>query len=335
MNAGHAARGRPVGAAGRRALGLALTTLAGGALAVQSRINGELGARLHDGIAAGLISFGSGLLLLLLLVLALPAGRRGVRRLSGALRSGALLPWQCLGGVCGALFVAAQGLTVASLGVATFTVALVAGQSGSSLAVDHAGLGPGGRAPLTVPRVAGAALAVAAVLVAVSPEAGDPAAAGLAVLPALAGVAIAWQQAVNGRVRASAGSGLVAALVNFTVGTAALVLAFTADLALRHQPMVPLPSEPLLYLGGALGIVSVLIAASVVHLTGVLLLGLGTLAGQVVGAVLLDLSLPTAGRPDAWTYAGAALTLVAVGLAAGAGQRRGRSRRTDGHRLSA
>ncbi len=286
-------------------------------VAVQSRINGELGVRLADGIAAAVVSFGVGLLILLVLVPATPGGRRGLAALRGALRSGALRPWQCLGGVCGAFLVATQGLTIGALGVAVFTVAVVAGQSGSSLLVDRAGIGPAGRQPVTSNRLIGAVLTVLAVLLAVGDRLGDPQALALALLPLAAGVGIAWQQAVNGRVRAAAGSAMTATLVNFTVGTAALLVTFAVDLAVRGRPAGAFPDEPWLYLGGPLGIVFIALAAALVRFTGVLLLGLATIAGQIVGAVLLDLLLPTAAsHPGLDTLLGAALTLVAVLVAA-------------------
>ncbi|MFI7203029.1 DMT family transporter [Micromonospora aurantiaca (nom. illeg.)] len=302
---------------GRRVAGVGLATASGVMVAVQSRINGELGVRLADGIAAAVVSFGVGLLILLVLVPATPGGRRGLAALRGALRSGALRPWQCLGGVCGAFLVATQGLTIGALGVAVFTVAVVAGQSGSSLLVDRAGIGPAGRQPVTPNRLIGAVLTVLAVLLAVGDRLGDPHALALALLPLAAGVGIAWQQAVNGRVRAAAGSAMTATLVNFTVGTAALLVTFAVDLAVRGRPAGAFPDEPWLYLGGPLGIVFIALAAALVRFTGVLLLGLATIAGQIVGAVLLDLLLPTAAsHPGLDTLLGAALTLVAVLVAA-------------------
>lgn len=302
---------------GRRVAGVGLATASGVMVAVQSRINGELGVRLADGIAAAVVSFGVGLLILLVLVPATPGGRRGLAALRGALRSGALRPWQCLGGVCGAFLVATQGLTIGALGVAVFTVAVVAGQSGSSLLVDRAGIGPAGRQPVTPNRLIGAVLTVLAVLLAVGDRLGDPHALALALLPLAAGVGIAWQQAVNGRVRAAAGSAMTATLVNFTVGTAALLVTFAVDLAVRGRPAGAFPDEPWLYLGGPLGIVFIALAAALVRFTGVLLLGLATIAGQIVGAVLLDLVLPTAAsHPGLDTLLGAALTMVAVLVAA-------------------
>ncbi|MEU9511641.1 DMT family transporter [Micromonospora sp. NPDC048169] len=302
---------------GRRVAGVGLATASGVMVAVQSRINGELGVRLADGIAAAVVSFGVGLLILLVLVPATPGGRRGLVALRGALRTGTLRPWQCLGGVCGAFLVATQGLTIGALGVAVFTVAVVAGQSGSSLLVDRAGIGPAGRQPVTPNRLIGAVLTVLAVLLAVGDRLGDPQALALALLPLAAGVGIAWQQAVNGRVRAAAGSAMTATLVNFTVGTAALLLTFAVDLAVRGRPAGAFPDEPWLYLGGPLGIVFIALAAALVRFTGVLLLGLATIAGQIVGAVLLDLALPTAAsHPGLDTLLGAALTMVAVLVAA-------------------
>jgi bacterial/archaeal transporter family-2 protein len=289
--------------------------------AVQSRINGELAVRLGDGIAAATVSFGLGLLVLVALVPGTRAGRRGLAALRGALRGGTLRPWQCLGGTCGGFLVATQGLTVATLGVAVFMVALVAGQSASGLAVDRAGAAPGGRHPLTAPRAVGAVLTVVAVLLSVADRLGHPRALAVAALPLVAGIGIAWQQAVNGHVRVASDSALVAGFLNFATGTAALSLALLVDLLLRGLPDRP-PAGWWLYLGGPLGIVFIVLGAAVVRYTGVLLLGLGMIAGQVTGAVALDVLAPAAaGRPSWTTLAGAALTVVAVFIAVLPGRR--------------
>lgn len=299
----------------RRGIGVGLAVLGGAGVAAQSRINGELGDRLHDGIAAATISFGTGLVLLLVLTALLPRIRRGLGATRAALRGGTLRPWQCLGGACGAYLVTTQGVTVVTLGVAIFTVALVAGQSAASLLVDRLGVGPAGPQPLTLARVLGSVVGIVAVLVAVSGYLSDVGALELAALPALAGVGVAWQQAVNGRVRGAAGSPLAATVVNFTVGTAALLLVLGVDLLVRGAPSGQLPTDPLLYVGGPIGVVFIAIAAAVVRHTGVLLLGLGMVAGQLLGALALDLFVPGATRPDAATWAGVALTFAAVLLA--------------------
>ncbi|MDQ4011136.1 MAG: DMT family transporter [Actinomycetota bacterium] len=291
----------------------------GAAVAVQARINGELGQRIDDGVVAALLSFLGGLLLLILLTAARPAMRRGLGRVITAVRRQTLRPYQLLGGICGAFLVACQGLTVATIGVAVFTVAVVAGQTVSGLLVDRAGVGPGEPRPVSPRRIAGAILALAAVVLAVSDRLSASQALWLALLPALAGVGTAWQQAVNGRVGAAARDGgpalagmLPAAMVNFGVGTVALALVTGVEVAIRGLPE-PLPTQPWLYLGGALGVLFIGAAAVIVPITGVLLLGLGTVAGQLIGALLLDLFLPADGdRLTAITLIGTALTLVAV-----------------------
>jgi transporter family-2 protein len=313
----------------RRTAGVALAVVGGIALAAQTRINSALADQLHDGIAAAVVSFGSGLIVLALLVPGTPAGRRGLRALRDAVRAGRLRFGQCLGGLCGAFLVASQGLTVATLGVAVFIVAVVAGQTASSLVVDRAGLGPGGSQPVSAGRIAGAALTVAAVGLSVADRLEHPGTLALAVLPLLAGVGIAWQQAVNGHVRAAADSALVAGFVNFATGTAALLVAFAADLALRGAPAAP-AGPWWLYSGGTVGILFIAVGAAVVRFTGVLLLGLGMVAGQVTGAVAIDLLFPVSGGYPAWTtLAGAALTLVAVLVAVTSSRRPAPARFAD------
>jgi transporter family-2 protein len=273
---------------------------------------GQLGAALGDGVVAALVSFSVGLGILVPVVLGSRDGRRAVRRFGVALRERRLRVWQCLGGVGGALYVTTQGLTASVLGVAVFTVAVVAGQVVSSLVVDRAGVGPGGVVAVTWPRAVGAALAVVAVGVAVSDEFGRPEALWLAVVPAAGGAAMGWQQAVNGLVGAASGSVKFATMVNFAVGTAALVVVAAVDVAVRGLPAAA-PGEWWLYLGGCIGVLALSAAVFAVRHIGVLLLGLAAVCGQLVGSIAVDLLGPGV---DAATLAGAAVTLVAVVVAA-------------------
>jgi transporter family-2 protein len=323
------------------ALGVAAAFVIGVILACQSRLNGELGHRWGDGVIAALWSFGSGLVLLLGMLAVSPTVRGGVRQLVATVRGLAgetaelggrrrrLHWWQCLGGVCGAFLVVIQSATVGLVGVAVFTVAVVAGQAGSSLVVDKFGLGPGSPRPVTGTRVVGAALALGAVILTVSDDLRTTSTVVLALLPAVAGIGLAWQQAVNGRVGAAAGAqqarrsggtdvtgALVAVLVNFAVGTTALVVAAGIDIAIRGLPAAP-PAEPLLYIGGLCGIVFISLAVVVVRVIGVLLLGLASVAGQLAGALVLDALAPATGAHlTVITVSGTLLTLVAIGIAA-------------------
>lgn len=315
----------------QRAAGVALAIVAGFAAALQSRVNGTLATETGTAFGTAALSFGSGLVLL---TLALPfsrAGRSAIGQVAAGLRRGAgaggLRWWECLGGLGGAFYVMSQGLTVDALGVAVFTIALVAGQSVSSLVIDRLGLAPGGVRLVTVGRALGPVLTVVAVVV-VSGAGAATAALGLALFPLVAGVLQSFQQALNGRVRAAVrpagpradgrarrdGGVLAATFVSFLVGTAALLVVFGVSLAVEGAPTGSLPPDLLLYSGGLLGIVFIALQAAVVQRIGVLLLGLGMIAGQVVGALVLDVVSPGVAPPGAATYAGAGLTLVAVAV---------------------
>jgi transporter family-2 protein len=296
-------------------LALVLALLCGALVAIQSRINGELGSRLGDGFTAASISFGSGLVILAVALAIAPAGRRGLARVREALRDRRLRWWYVCGGAAGSFLVLSQGLAAAALGVALFTVAVVAGQTISGLVLDRVGIGPGGRRPLTAARLVGALLALVAVTWAVSAQFGGSAPVWLMLLPFIAGLGTGWQQAVNGQVRVVAESALTATFINFAVGTTVLVVLMLIRWGVGGMPH-RLPTEPWLYIGGALGCVFIGVTALLVRITGVLLLGLATVAGQLVAALLLDLLLPTAGHQlAASTIGGTLLAIVAVAVA--------------------
>lgn len=288
---------------------------AGVGLAAQARLNGELGARMGDGVAAALASTTAGLAVLLVLVPALPAGRRGPAFIREELRAGRLRWWHFCGGVGGALFVAGQGISVGTLGVAVFTVAVVAGSAVGGLVADRWGLGPGGRHRITSGRAGGALVCVGAVGVAVLDRLGAPGIAALVVLPLLAGVAVATQSALNGRVGAAARSPWPATVVSFAVAELTLAVVLLAQLAVRGTPVHRLPAEAWLYAAGLIGIGVIATAARVVGRIGVLVFSLASVAGQLVGALALD-ALTAGPRPTAAVWIGTALTFGAVALAA-------------------
>lgn len=300
-----------------RALALPGAFLVGCLFTVQGKINGTLAERLGEGpragVGAAVVSFGSGLLILTVVLLALPAWRRDLARLRDSVRTGHLPRWQVFGGLAGALLVAAQGLSVATIGVALFIVAVVAGQTSSALVVDHVGLGPAGRAAVTPGRVTGAALAVAAVAVSGADSfTGGALVAFLALLPLVGGAGTAVQQAINAHV-ARVSSPWVATWNNFLVGTAALLVAFGL-VHLLPGGLDGLPGEWWLYLGGPIGVCFIFGAAVLVRVLGVLMFGLTTVAGQVVAAVVLDL-VTDPDQVTTRTYVAAVLTLLGVAVA--------------------
>jgi transporter family-2 protein len=299
-------------------LSLPLAVLAGLTMSAQGRINGALGARLNDGLAAAVVSFGIGLVLMTALTVLPAGGRRALRNVMPALRAHKVPKWYLLAGASGAFLVMSQGVTVAVVGIALFTVAVVAGQSISGLLVDRMGLGPGGRKYLTVLRVLSAVLTMVAVAWAVSPKfsAGLSAAWLLPIaLPLAAGFLQSFQQALNGTQTKHYGSPMPATLINFVVGFVLLCAAWLVKLAVAG-PGNALPSEWWYYLGGPLGSFFIMAAAVIVGSLGVLLTGLGMIAGQLLGALLLDAFFPVPGSViTTATVLGTLLALAAMVLA--------------------
>ncbi|UWF77053.1 MULTISPECIES: DMT family transporter [Microbacterium] len=282
----------------------------GAMTAAQARINGVLGVRIDDGIVAGFISFFVGLVAILIVTPFLPSARAGVARLASGIRARSIPFWMLLGGCCGALTVSTQGLVAGVLGVSLFTVGVVAGQTLHGLLLDRIGFGPAGVVAVTPGRLIGGLLALAAVGISLSGDVLSSAPLWLLLLPFLTGAGIAWQAGANGRLAQRTGSPLAATLMSFLAGTIVLVLAASTSVAVRGMPE-RLPSDPWLYLGGFLGFAYILLGAFLVAHTGVLLMGLGSVLGQLTTSVVIDLLWPATGGPALWQL----LAMVVVAAA--------------------
>lgn len=291
-------------------IALVSVTTVGAALALQARINGEFAVRLGPALLAALISTGIASVAVLSVVVG--TGRwQAVRRL----RSGEWRSWWLIGGLCGSVIVPTAAYAVPIIGVALLFVCQVAGQLSGGLLVDWAGIAPGGRRAVTPARVAAAVLALVAVLLSLSGKRVEirPAIIALALL---AGFLASVQQAANGHVRRHSEDVLVAVLVNFALATAGMLVG-CAILALNNGlGPVTWPGHPAwLYVGGLLGAVFVGVTAAGVRILGVLRLTLAVVAGQLVGAVLIDLLWRDRSEPTIEVYAGIVLVLIAVALA--------------------
>ncbi len=268
------------------------------------------------GLVAASISFGTGLALVVVILLARPQIRRGLLGIPAALREHRLRWWQLLGGLGGAWLVTTQGLVVVVVGVTIYTVGVVAGQVAGSLVADRAGLSPAGVLPVTARRVAAAVVALVAVFLSGLSE-GTGSVSWVVLLAVTAGIGISVQQAVNGRVSVATRQPVAAATVNFAVGFSALFAATLVLIALGVIELTGLPGQWWLYLGGPIGVTFIALAAWAVRAVGVLTFGLLSIAGQLVGAVLLDALLPAGAAMLGWPqWAGLACVAVAVTLAA-------------------
>lgn len=299
-------------------------------VAAQSRVNAQLADEVGGGLFAAAISFGTGLILVWGIVGARSDLRAAVASLPSVVRSGGLRWWQLLGGLGGAWLVTTQGLVVPAVGVTVFTVAVVAGQVSGSLFVDRAGLSPAGHMPLSIRRVVAAGLALLAVAVAGVESAGGDI-SWVALLAVSAGLGVAVQQAINGRVAASTHQPLAATGVNFLVGFTALFVLSISALGIGVGDFLTWPDQWWLYLGGPIGVAFIALAAWAVRGVGVLVFGLLSIAGQLLGSVILDLVTPTDGVTFGWPqWVALALIALATFIATNPGARSLQGRRLSG-----
>ncbi len=291
-----------------------ITVLAGGAISLQSYLNGQLGKDIGSPTIAAAINNAVAFVATIAVVLAtraLPRARARLRAL------GRPPVWHFLGGLGGAALVLVSAVAAPEVGVALLTVALVCGSTGGSLPVDAAGLGPAGRRPITLPRVAGVLLAITATGIGAAGARGHPDLLLLA-LALGAGLLMSLQSAANGQLARATGEPWAASLVNVTLGFA--VLGAVAIVTLATTSLDAMPANPLQYIGGLLGAFVVVIGATAVQTLGILRVGLAMVAGQMAGALVIDLVAPAPGEAvTAATVIGVVLTMAAV-VVSGRGQ---------------
>ncbi|WP_018154881.1 DMT family transporter [Demetria terragena] len=278
-----------------RTLSLLGAFACGALLALQSRINGTLSEQSGRPIMAALWSFGSGLVILTVLLFLMPRVRASVRDIPTAVRDGRLRWFQCLGGLIGGLFVAAQTFAVPLVGVAIFSVATLAGQTASGLGVDRLGWGSGGKHAVTRSRIGFALLGLLGVAVSATGRGG---AAAIAVAPivlaVLIGGAVAVQQSINSQVNHVVGQPLATTWQNFFFGMVILVVVALVTLVTQSGSWAfPSGAPWWSWLGALCGITFIAIMSWAVHEVGVLTFGLVSVAGQLLSALGLDLLTPS------------------------------------------
>lgn len=296
----------------RLAVPTAVAVAGGAVLAVQAYVNGRLGRSLGSPEHAAVINNVVGLAVLVALTVTTRGAPRAVRRWRD------VRAWYLLGGLGGAMFVAAGAIAAPRIGVALLSLALVCGQTTGSLVADRLGLSPAGRQHITAIRLLGVGLAVVAVAVSALGAHTRPE-AGVLAFALLAGVASSFQQAANGRLARATGEPIFASAVNFAVGAVALVAA--AAIMTGLSPEHGWSGPPTLYLGGLLGAAVATAFLVLVSRMGVLRLIVAAIAGQALGGLAVDLVAPIHGeRVTAATVAGVALTFAAVAVISREGQ---------------
>ncbi|MGR4010354.1 DMT family transporter [Leucobacter sp. 1207-22] len=294
---------------------LLLSGFAGMLVATQSRMNGQLSVEIGNGYVAAAISFTIGLVIVSAIVACSPKGRRGIGRVRKEITTGRLPVWALFGGLGGALFVLGQGTITPIVGVALYTIGIVAGQVIGGLVLDTTGLGPGGRMRTSPTRLTGATLVIIAVAITAFADIHDWIGLLWLVLPILFGAAVSMQSVANGLVRSAAQSALTATFGNFIVGASTLCVAALVSVLLNGLPE-SLPATPWLYFGGPIGVLFIAIAAALVRTAGVLMLSMSNVAGQLVAAVAFEVFLPLSAGVTVSLLCGAVIALLGVVVAA-------------------
>lgn len=138
-------------------LTIVAVVLAGGATALQAPTNAKLAAAVGSPVNAALVSFAVGTAALALVATVLQT-RPDMAAVKG-------LPWYAwIGGLYGAVFVAAAAWGVPRLGVALTIILMVAGQLLLSVVLDHFGAMGMPKQPINLGRIAGIGLVIAGVL---------------------------------------------------------------------------------------------------------------------------------------------------------------------------
>jgi transporter family-2 protein len=136
-----------------RGVAVMITAAVGGLIALQPAINAGLG-RATGNLAAALVSFGVGTLVLALIV--------GLSGEGGGLGSTFDVRWYyLLGGILGAAYVTAALITVSEIGAGGVAAATITGQLTASIAIDRLGILGLQEQPITAQRLIGVALLLA------------------------------------------------------------------------------------------------------------------------------------------------------------------------------
>lgn len=292
-----------------------LAALSGLMIAIQARANGELSQRMNNPIEAALVSFGSGLIIILIVTCFTPSIRVGIKNLKQATELKEISIWTLFAGMLGGSFVAVQTQIVPIIGVAIYSVASIAGQTAVSLLVDRIGLTGGGKKKITSKRVTAAGITVFAVFISVLDRIEAENLSLFAVFfGCLAGAIVGLQRALNGQINASTNQSFATSLLNFIMGTTFLVIFLGIGMLINRAEVVALPAGPWwMYTGGTIGVIYIAFTSTIVQQLGVLSFTLISVGGQLVGSLLIDLYSPTQGvQVSSYLVTGILMTYLGV-----------------------
>jgi len=292
-----------------------MAAITGVCIAEQARANGELSVLTKNSVEAALISFTSGLIIILVIALFSRSMKTGAANIRSAVKSKQLGRWRLFAGALGGTAIAIQTNVVPLIGVALYSVATISGQTAVSLLVDRYGITNGVRKAITSKRVIASVTTVCAVLVSVIDRLTIKSFNLFAILLAIiAGTCIGVQRALNGSINVYSQQSYTTSLLNFIMGSSFLALFLLLLLLIRGDHIYPMPSGPWwMYTGGIVGVIYIALSSTVVQHLGVLTFTLFSVGGQLIGSLIFDAILPTKGAHiTSYLVIGIVMTYVGV-----------------------
>ena len=268
-----------------------------------------------DSLEAAIVSFTTGLLFVSVIALFRKDVRSGFRQIFSAVNLKLLPSWRLGAGALGASFVAMQTYAVPIAGVALFTVASLAGQTGISLWVDHVGLAGGSRVIITKRRVIAAIITILAVVVSTWDRFTISNFSLLTiVLAVFSGTWVGVQRALNGQINSYSKASFATSLLNFITGTTFLLFLLLLRTLFTDHSVMNFTSGPWwMFLGGSIGVIYIALSAHIVQHVGVLEFTLFSVGGMLIGSLLIDIIVPTKGTIiSGFLIAGILLTYLGV-----------------------
>jgi transporter family-2 protein len=292
-----------------------LAALSGVLISLQTRANGELSHLINNGLEAALVSFGSGLIIILIITPFNPHIKEGISNLRASVARKEIARWKLLAGALGGSFVAIQTQVVPLIGVAIYSVASIAGQTAMSLIVDRIGLTGGGKKLISPRRLSAAFITVLAVLVSVLDRINANNLSKIAVIGGcVSGALVGFRSALNGEINEHSHQSFTTSLLNFISGTTFLIILMVSGLIFGKIHLSPLPAGPWwIYTGGVIGVVYIAFISTIVQHLGVLTFTLFSVGGQLFSSLIIDLVSPTDGvRVSAYLVTGIVMTYLGV-----------------------
>jgi len=268
-----------------------------------------------DSLEAAIVSFTTGLLFVSVIALFRKDVRSGFRQIFSAVNLKLLPSWRLGAGALGASFVAMQTYAVPIAGVALFTVASLAGQTGISLWVDHVGLAGGSRVIITKRRVIAAIITILAVVISTWDRFTISNFSLLTiVLAVFSGTWVGVQRALNGQINSYSKASFATSLLNFITGTTFLLFLLLLRTLFTDHSVMNFTSGPWwMFLGGSIGVIYIALSAHIVQYVGVLEFTLFSVGGMLIGSLLIDIIVPTKGTViSGFLIAGILLTYLGV-----------------------